>query len=98
MLFARKKKETKEEQMRRAARARLTDGEGISISYCAWCLHKHSGGATCEAFPEGIPMDILTNKVLHNKPIAFDKGYLFTPYVESEIENIRRVVPEGLMD
>ena len=101
MWFARKIKMVKPRQPEITdAQRRIfgDEGGGISISYCAWCLHKHAGGSTCEAFPDGIPDNILRNDVLHNKPVAFDKGYLFTPYLESEIPNIKRVVPKGLMD
>jgi hypothetical protein len=55
---------------------------GVIISQCAMCVHKDEDTATCEAFPDGIPDKILTNKVLHDKPIKGDNGIQFEPEYE----------------
>lgn len=49
----------------------------IHISQCARCVHWNHG--VCAAFPEGVPMPILTNKVDHRKPYGGDHGIQFSP-------------------
>jgi hypothetical protein len=46
---------------------------------CLNCKHFHQGGEglTCDAFPEGIPDDILTTDVEHRKPYPGDHGMQF---------------------
>lgn len=36
-------------------------------SQCASCVHKHPGRDRCEAFPEGIPQEILLNRFDHSE-------------------------------
>jgi hypothetical protein len=35
------------------------------------------GIISCEAFPLGIPEDLITQKVLHNKPYPGDNGIMY---------------------
>jgi hypothetical protein len=37
---------------------------------CRFCLHLHNlmGKLTCNAFPEGIPPEIASGRIIHNKP------------------------------
>ena len=51
----------------------------IIIPQCTTCKHlrdtfSDDGGNTCEAFPDGIPLQILRNELDHRKPIAGDNG------------------------
>lgn len=41
---------------------------------CWTCVRKHTTGATCDAFPLGIPQDILTGANQHRKPFPGDNG------------------------
>nr|PZN53629.1 MAG: hypothetical protein DIU68_12185 [Chloroflexota bacterium] len=43
------------------------------ISPCATCRHKHLGSATCNAFPDGIPDEILSGHQ-HKTPYPGDNG------------------------
>lgn len=47
------------------------------ISQCATCAHKKEGDI-CEAYPDGIPQEILTNEVDHKKPYFGDHGIQYT--------------------
>jgi len=50
---------------------------------CSGCIH-YKGGWICEAFPGGIPRELLLSvEVRHDKPYPGDGGYLFTPKVRS---------------
>ncbi|MBS0616752.1 MAG: hypothetical protein JSR44_01075 [Spirochaetes bacterium] len=42
---------------------------------CDACMRYFHAG--CEAFPEGIPAEILRSEILHDKPYAGDQGLLF---------------------
>lgn len=46
---------------------------------CSYCRHLklESPGRTCEAFPEGIPMDIWLGKNKHTGPYPGDNGIRF---------------------
>jgi len=57
---------------------------------CRWCKHKNPltrenpdiPGAllpTCDAFPDGIPIEIQLNRHKHRKPYPGDNGILFEP-------------------
>jgi len=41
---------------------------------CNTCSHFHPKTTTCEAYPLGIPVVILTNQVDHRKPLPGDNG------------------------
>ncbi len=44
--------------------------------YCRFCKHLHSliGKPICKAFPEGIPKDLITGPIFHNKPMFNQKN------------------------
>jgi hypothetical protein len=39
--------------------------------YCRFCKHLHCliGKLTCDAFPEGIPQELLNGEIFHNQPM-----------------------------
>jgi len=41
---------------------------------CSTCKHMVPRTLTCTAYPNGIPSEILDNKVLHTKPYPGDQG------------------------
>ena len=47
-----------------------------SWHFCRFCKHLHNlhGHLTCDAFPEGIPNEILSKMLLHDKPIPGQKN------------------------
>lgn len=52
---------------------------------CNRCRHYHratSGPATCDAFPDGIPREILTARHDHKSPFPGDRGIRFEPLPE----------------
>ena len=55
-----------------------TDGE-LGISQCVWCRHRSADGRRCNAFPEGIPEAIATNRHDHRNPFDRDHGVRFEP-------------------
>ena len=61
----------------------------IDFSQCQYCLF-HKPYMVCDAFPEGIPKDIQSNKVLHNKPYEGDNDIQFkiTPGLESDYKDL----------
>lgn len=51
-------------------------------SQCMFCKHRSKPqpgvlGIRCAAFPDGIPDDVLTNTVSHERPIKGDNGVQF---------------------
>lgn len=56
----------------------------VKISQCANCIHKFDNGAYCSAFPDGIPIKILTNEHDHNLAYAGDKGIRYYPIRSKE--------------
>jgi len=44
---------------------------------CDDCKHIHDDKITCKAYPDGVPIMILSNQVAHNKPYRNDNGILF---------------------
>jgi len=50
---------------------------------CDYCIHSHKNNPDivkgCEAFPDGIPQDILDWFVSHNVPYPGDRGIRFEP-------------------
>lgn len=50
---------------------------------CYGCLHKAEGALKCDAFPDGIPLDIVRSLVGHTKPYPGDRGIRFKPLEKS---------------
>jgi len=51
--------------------------------FCRFCqqLHNLTGKPTCNAFPEGIPQEILSGKLIHNNPLPEQKNNIvLTPW------------------
>lgn len=52
-------------------------------NFCRFCrqLHNLIGKPTCNAFPEGIPEEILSGKVIHKNPLPNQKNdIVLTPW------------------
>ena len=62
---------------------RLTDNPGFRTSQCALCRH-YNGDATCAAFPDRIPREILSNQHDHRQPYPGDGGIRFEPVSEDQ--------------
>lgn len=50
---------------------------GVPVPLCMFCRHLLDGGVRCEAFPAGIPDDILFVLRDHREPYEGDKGIRF---------------------
>lgn len=65
---------------------------------CYGCTHKRPDGPnhelTCDAFPGGIPWDILLSKVDHRKPFAGDGGIAFDPRTPDDAEYAKYIFDE----
>jgi len=48
-----------------------------NMGICNNCKHKTVSKSTCEAFPKGIPKEILTGKIDHHEPYEGDNGIQF---------------------
>jgi hypothetical protein len=60
----------------------LWDNMGM-WNFCRFCrqLHNLIGKQTCSAFPEGIPQEILSGKLIHIKPLPDQKNdIVLTPW------------------
>ncbi len=60
----------------------MYDSEGNWL-LCRFCKHMQNfiGGATCAAFPEGIPEEILSGKTSHKEPFPGQENDLvLTPW------------------
>jgi hypothetical protein len=53
------------------------DDDKLRISPCLSCVHKDLDGATCTAFPAGIPEDILMSRHNHRTPYKGDQGITY---------------------
>lgn len=56
----------------------LMDTSGVEVSQCVRCRHFRPDGL-CEAFPEGVPDEILANEHDHRQPYDGDNGVQFEP-------------------
>lgn len=46
------------------------------VGICHLCRHRR-GVRTCDAFPQGIPNDVLVGRFLHTRPYPGDNGIIF---------------------
>ena len=48
---------------------------------CTWCCHLRDSGVDrqCDAFPNGIPMEIWKGQSDHREPFLADGGIVFEP-------------------
>lgn len=62
----------------------ISDGNTFAFPPCNKCLHyyRDKQGATCAAFPSGIPDAILTGENDHRKSYLGDRGIRFEPVKE----------------
>jgi hypothetical protein len=51
-------------------------------SDCATCVHKSIYFATCKAFPNGIPKQLLSGELQHRTPFQGDSGIMYEPIKE----------------
>lgn len=49
----------------------------VIIPACASCIH-HLVSDTCQAFPNGIPADIVLGRNRHNSPVDGDHGIRYS--------------------
>lgn len=61
----------------------------ITLQQCISC--QYYKGGTCKAFPDSIPIDLLTSKVSHKKPYPGDNGIQFKQKINPDVE-----IPEFL--
>lgn len=48
-----------------------------AVRFCNQCKHLNARTASCPAFPEGIPVDVLLWRTPHDRPIPGDNGTQF---------------------
>lgn len=61
----------------------IGEPEDFYFPLCNNCKHK-TGDITCAAFPEGIPIEILSGEFDHKKPYPGDNGIHFEPSSSAE--------------
>ena len=66
----------------------------IYYGMCGSCRHKHDdegdGNVTCEAFPEGIPDEIIRVGYDHREPYDGDGGIMFEPDGPIDVEELEQ--------
>lgn len=55
---------------------------------CLWCKHKWDGVLRCDAFPDGIPDEIVTGLHDHRKPFGGDGGIRYEPAEDAPPEAV----------
>ena len=58
--------------------------DDLIVAPCTTCKYK-GRGATCTAFPDGIPAAILSGKNSHTKPYPGDHGIQFEPMTKADL-------------
>ncbi len=60
----------------------------VSPPICGGCTHLHGDllDPKCDAFPAGIPNEILLSKADHRQPYVGDKGIRFDPKTPQDAE------------
>jgi len=61
---------------------RFWDDPGLISPQCNNCRHRIVHTATCSAFPNRIPVEILLNKFIHTSPYDGDNGILFEEKID----------------
>lgn len=56
--------------------------DDLVVAACVTCKYKRDG-ATCKAFPRGIPRQILNGNNRHDKPVDGDQGIQFESKVRA---------------
>jgi hypothetical protein len=51
----------------------------LIVSQCVWCAHRGADGASCQAYPDGIPTEIMLNEHDHTQPFEGDQGTCYEP-------------------
>lgn len=70
--------EQQQRDERERARRRFTWEPGDVVpSQCVYCRRFQQGA--CAAFPQGIPVSILSNRLDHTKAVVGDRGIRFAP-------------------
>lgn len=66
----------------------------IYYGMCVYCRHKHDdegdGNMTCEAFPGGIPDEIIRVGYDHREPYDGDGGIMFEPDGPVDVEKLEQ--------
>ena len=57
-----------------------------AVSQCSLCKHRHKSDS-CDAYPDGIPMEISHNKKIHRESLGDDYGITFEP-ISPKYENV----------
>lgn len=71
----------------------------IAAPICYGCVHmkasKPGDALTCDAFPEGIPNDILVSRTDHRDPVKGDHGIQFDPKDKAAATYAERMFDRG---
>ena len=68
----------------KARRQSAVNPESYDGPICNECIHKKLGEIKCNAYPDGIPRNILTGKIDHRKKYINDNGIRFEPIPRRE--------------
>lgn len=65
----------------------MTTPESPPICYgCAHFMSNNLEGLTCDAYPDGIPIEIITGENDHREPYSGDHGIQFEPLETADEE------------